>query len=62
MLDFQILNQLPNEKMMNVLLVAAKREFIQERLQILEDVKWRPELIEVDIFCVLNSFEMLNPH
>ncbi len=59
-LDFQILNQLANEKMMNVLLVAAKRDFIQERLKILEESKWRSELIDVDIFCLLNSFERLS--
>ncbi len=59
-LDFQILNRLAEEKMMNVLLVAAKRDFIQERLKILEAAKWRPELIDVDIFCLLNSFETLN--
>ena len=59
-LDFQILNQVANEKMMNVLLVAAKRDFIQERLKILEEARWRPELIDVDIFCLANAFEKLN--
>ncbi len=59
-LDFQILNQLAAEKMMNVLLVAAKRDFIHERLKILEEIKWRPELIDVDIFCLLNAFEKLS--
>ncbi len=59
-LDSQILKQLPDKKMMNVLLVAAKREFIQERLKLLLEFEVKPELVDTDTLCLVNSFEMLN--
>ena len=60
-LDFQILNQVPNQTMMNVLLVAAKRDFIQERLDMLSQANVQPEIIDLDVFCLSNAFEMLSP-
>jgi len=59
-LDSQILRQLPDKKMMNVLLVAAKRDFIQERLKLLSEFGVKPELVDTDTLCLVNSFEMLN--
>lgn len=59
-LDFQILNQNPEKKTMNVLLVAAKRDFIQERLQMLADIDIKPEIIDVDTFCLVNAFQFLS--
>ena len=57
-LDSQILNQ-PDKKTMNVMIVAAKKEFIRSRLKVLEDLDVHPELIDMDIFCLLNVFEVL---
>lgn len=59
-LDFQILNQDVQKKVMNVLLVAAKRDFIQERLRMLFDIDVHPEVIDVDTFALVNAFEALN--
>ncbi|OIO37974.1 MAG: hypothetical protein AUJ71_04175, partial [Candidatus Omnitrophica bacterium CG1_02_49_16] len=59
-LDFQILDQVPNQAMMNVLLVAAKRDYIQERLDMLSQVNIQPDLIDLDVFCLSNAFELLN--
>ncbi len=59
-LDFQILDQVPNQTMMNVLLVAAKRDFIQERLDMLMQANVQPEIIDLDVFCVANAFEALS--
>jgi len=59
-LDFQILNQVPNQTMMNVLLVAAKRDFLQERLDVLSHANVQPEIIDLDVFCLSNAFEQLN--
>ncbi len=57
-LDFQILSQEPAE--MNVLLVAAKRDFIDERLEELKKSGIaQPELIDTDILCVVNAFDRL---
>ena len=59
-LDFQILNQVPNQTIMNVLLVAAKRDFIQEQLDALSEINVQPEIIDLDVFCLFNAFELLN--
>lgn len=58
-LDFQILNQTAVKKTMDVLLVAAKKDYVQERLKLLSDISIQPELIDVDIFCLMNAFEVL---
>jgi len=58
-LDFQIVKQNPEKKIMNVLLVAAKRDFVQEKLRMLMDLDIHPEAIDVDTFCLLNAYESL---
>lgn len=59
LIDFQILNQTEDKKTMNVILVAAKKDFIQERLKVLSAVNVVPDVIDVDIFCLINAYEML---
>ncbi len=61
LLDFQILNQSEDKKNMNILLVAAKKDFIQEWLKILSAANLTPDVIDVDIFCLINAYEMLGP-
>jgi type IV pilus assembly protein PilM len=58
-LDFQILNQTPSKKTMTVLLAAAKRDFIMEKLKLAGTAGIDPELVDVDVFCLANSFEKL---
>ncbi len=58
-LDFQILSESIPEKTMSVLLVAAKKDYIEERLRILSEFYIFPELVDVDIFCLANAFEIL---
>lgn len=58
-LDFQILNHSEDKKQMNVLLVAAKKDFIAERLKWLADAGMPLEIIDLDIFCLVNAFEAL---
>ncbi len=60
-LDFQIVNQNTEKKVMNVLLVAAKRDFIQEKLRMLMDLDIHPEIIDADTFSLVNAFEALGP-
>lgn len=60
-LAFQILDQSEDKKKINVLLVAAKKDFIQERLKALAVANIVPEVIDVDIFCLINAFEILGP-
>jgi len=55
----QILNQ-PDKKSMNVMLAAVKKDFVEARLKLLADLDIHPELIDMDIFCLVNVFEILN--
>jgi type IV pilus assembly protein PilM len=59
-LDFQILDKDAEKKIMHVLLVAAKKDYIEDRLGLLKNLGVKPEVIDVDIFCLVNAFEMLN--
>jgi len=56
-LDFQILN--PNEEglRMEVLLVAAKRELVDNKVSLLVDAGLSPAVIDVDAFALHNAFE-----
>ena len=58
-IDFQILNQTPDKKSMNVMLAAAKKDLIKERLKTLAALNIVPEVIDVDIFCLINAYEIL---
>ena len=57
-LDTQILSQNAAQKNVNVLLAAAKKEAVQERLKLLADLGLRPEAIDVDILCLFNVFDV----
>jgi type IV pilus assembly protein PilM len=54
-LDFQILRSEPDQKQMEVLLVAAKKEMINEHADILREAGLRPSIIDVDAFAVQNA-------
>lgn len=60
-LDFQILDPGGDEPQMSVLLVAAKRELIDNRLTLLADAGVEPAVIDVDAFALHNSFEQSYP-
>ncbi|NLG62457.1 MAG: type IV pilus assembly protein PilM [Candidatus Cloacimonetes bacterium] len=56
-LDFQILDPDGTSPQMSVLLVAAKRELIENRLALLADAGLTPTIIDVDAFALHNAFE-----
>ena len=60
-LDFQILDPDGNGPQMSVLLVAAKRELIENRLALLADAGLGPTVIDVDAFALYNAFERNYP-
>lgn len=61
LLDFQIIGQAPNKQGMKVLLVAAKKDYIQQQLKILKEAGFEPEVVDCGIFSFLNAFEKLAP-
>ncbi len=60
-LDFQILNPHEEGLQMEVLLVAAKRELIDNKVGLLQDAGIRPAIIDVDAFALHNAFETNYP-
>ncbi|MGH7553540.1 MAG: type IV pilus assembly protein PilM [Longimicrobiales bacterium] len=60
-LDFQIMDPDSDDVQMSVLLVAAKRELIENRLSLLMDAGLTPGAIDVDAFALHNAFERSYP-
>jgi len=60
-LDFQILDPEADDPQMSVLLVAAKRELIENRMGLLSDAGLTPSVIDVDAFALHNAFERNYP-
>jgi type IV pilus assembly protein PilM len=60
-LDFQILDPEGEGLQMTVLLVAAKRELVENKLSLLSEVGIEPSIIDVDAFALHNAFEVNYP-
>jgi len=56
-LDFQILDPTGEGLQMEVLLVAAKRELVDNKVGLLQDAGVEPVIIDVDAFALHNAFE-----
>ncbi len=57
-LDFQILGEDPNDpSQMKVMLVAAKRDFVNDYLAVFKEAGLNPVVVDVDGFAVQNMFE-----
>lgn len=60
-LDFQILDPEQDGLQMDVLLVAAKRELIDQRVALLADARVEATVVDVDGFALFNAFEYNYP-
>ena len=60
-LDFQILNPDDEGVRMEVLLVAAKRELVDNKVGLLHEAGVSPNVIDVDAFALHNAFEFNYP-
>jgi len=60
-LDFQILDPDAEGLQMSVLLVAAKRELVENKRSLLTDAGLIAEIIDVDAFALHNAFEINHP-
>ena len=56
-LDFQIINPNVDQKKMQVLLVAAKKDMIQNHAEIIREAGLSPRVIDVDSFAIQNAIE-----
>ncbi|MFA5142828.1 MAG: type IV pilus assembly protein PilM [Candidatus Omnitrophota bacterium] len=55
-IDFQTLRKDDKENKLNVLLVAAKREYVETRIGLIEGAGFSVKLIDVDSFALANAF------
>ncbi|MEX2582609.1 MAG: type IV pilus assembly protein PilM [Gemmatimonadota bacterium] len=60
-LDFQILDPLAEGLQMEVLLVAAKRDLVDQRMMLLADAGLQAAVVDVDAFALFNAFEYNYP-
>jgi type IV pilus assembly protein PilM len=60
-LDFQILDPAAEGVQMSVLLVAAKKELVEQRVQLLSDAGLNARVVDVDAFALYNAFEYNYP-
>jgi type IV pilus assembly protein PilM len=60
-LDFQILDPDADGMEMSVLLVAAKRDLIEHKMQLLTDAGLSAAAVDVDAFALHNAFEINHP-
>jgi type IV pilus assembly protein PilM len=58
--DKHVLKRNPTTGQMDMLLVAAKREVVNEYLDLTRDAGLRPRVVDVDCFCLQNMFEALH--
>jgi type IV pilus assembly protein PilM len=57
-LDFQILGPAEEENMMDVLIVAVKKDKISEYVTVIKDAGLNPVIVDVDAFALENMFEL----
>jgi len=57
-LDFQILGLAEEENMMDVLIVAVKRDKINEYVSVVKEAGLNPVVVDVDAFALENMFEL----
>ncbi len=60
-LDFQIMDADSDDAQMSVLLVAAKRDLVERRLELIAGAGLTPAAIDVDPFALHNAFERSYP-
>lgn len=56
-IDYNILKETPETQQMDVLLVAAKKDEIQDLLEVVRQGKLKPMVVDIDAFAVQNAYE-----
>jgi type IV pilus assembly protein PilM len=59
-IDFQILGPMEEPGQMDVMLVACKKDIINEYTQVVREAGMNPVIVDVNTFCIGNSFEINN--
>ena len=57
-LDYNILNENPDAGQMDVLLVAAKKDEIQDLVEVVREARLKPLVVDIDAFAIQNVYEL----
>jgi type IV pilus assembly protein PilM len=57
-MDYHVVNVDDEKNKMDVLLVAARNEFLTSYLDVIQDAGLKPVLVDTDAFAILNSYEI----
>lgn len=59
--DFQILNKNEKENRLDILFVATKKDYVEERVSLVESCGMTVSLVDIDSFAMVNSFLRNHP-
>ena len=57
-IDYEVLRRRPETGQMDLLLVAAKRDEINDYAQLAREAKLKPQVVDIDAFTIQNIFEL----
>jgi len=57
-IDYEIISQKSEMDQVDVLLAVARKDLIADTVSVLESAKLKPELIDLEVFALINAFEM----
>ncbi len=57
--DYQVLRRRPDASQMDLLLVAARKDQINEYAQLARDAKLKPVIVDIDAFTIQNAYEAM---
>jgi type IV pilus assembly protein PilM len=57
-IDYNILKEYIDSKQMDVLLVAAKKDEIQDLIEVVKEARLRPMVVDIDAFAIQNVYEL----
>ena len=60
--DYVVIKEMPDTKNIKVLLVAAKKDFVENRVKILKEAGLEPEVITIDSLVLKNVFQINYPN
>jgi len=59
--DYQVLKEDPAKKNMQILLVAARKNVVEQKVKIIQDAGFDPQVITIDSLVLKNAFEINYP-
>lgn len=59
-IDYEVLRRRPEAGQMDLLLVAAKKDEINDYASVVREARIKPQIVDINAFCVQNAFEFVH--